>query len=334
MAISIQPVNDFQTVNSAALTPSPDLIAQLAQTNLANSPDTSVIVTLGNGEPATLIYNAKGVLIEVLFDLAPTPAAIAAVAAQAFAATTQTAGQSEVAGAFFNPPANLTQATAANDQLFAIAGMNTEANAENNLTQAAANTTALETTIAQGIAATATNTANPALISLQAANQEQVNALTNTTATNAAFEAELNALETQQTLLAATSNAAGANSITPATPAAATTLNITPASTTQNSIATAAQQALNATSNTTATVQPFNTIPTTATNENLLQDLLTQAANQALTTISSDPSYANSLTALLLSSGTARVRMVDETGTLLNTPEPVGPIRAVVPTRR
>lgn len=249
MAIFIQPVANFQPTSTAALTPSPDLIAQLAQTNLANSPNISVVVTLGNGEPAILIYNAHGMLQEVLFDFAPPPTTSGA-AAQAL----------------------------------------------------------------------------PALTSLEGSHQEHANAVTSIATANASPpgpEALLNTPETQQPQSTA---------VTP--PASAASLNITPAGTAQNNIAAAAQQAFNvAATSITVTAQAFSTIPTTAVNENLLQNLLAQAANQALTTISSDPSYANSLAALLLSSGTARIRIIDDTGTLLNTPEPVGPVRATTRAR-
>ncbi|GBG14637.1 TetR family transcriptional regulator [Novimethylophilus kurashikiensis] len=311
MAIVIQPVaNPAATAPTTPVTPAPDLIAQLAQTDLVAAPDTSVVVTLGTGEPATLIYNANGVIQQVLFDLAPTAAAIAS-AGQDLAA--QAAAINPVSTTTETPtltPANIgavlatltTQATAANETPVT----------SNNVV----NTTTNSPFVLPGVVGETVN--DLSLTVLQAANQDFAEALSQSISPlNEGFIA----LPDTATLLAE-------NTQIPAPP----TVNVTPAPTT----ATAAQLALNAaveaTTTTTATTaqQAFATIPTSVTTENLLQNLLVQATNQALTTISSDPSYANSLTALLLSSSTSRVRMVDETGALLTTPEPVGPITPVM----
>lgn len=317
MAIVIQPVaNPAATAPTTPVTPAPDLIAQLAQTDLVAAPDTSVVVTLGTGEPATLIYNANGVIQQVLFDLAPTAAAIASagqdLAAQA-AAINPVSTTNSVSTTTETPtltPANIgavlatltTQATAANETPVT----------SNNVV----NTTTNSPFVLPGVVGETVN--DLSLTVLQAANQDFAEALSQS----------ISPLNEGFIALPDTATLVAENTQIPAPP----TVNVTPAPTT----ATAAQLALNAaveaTTTTTATTaqQAFATIPTSVTTENLLQNLLVQATNQALTTISSDPSYANSLTALLLSSSTSRVRMVDETGALLTTPEPVGPITPVM----
>jgi hypothetical protein len=303
MAIVIQPVaNPTAAAPTSLLTPAPDLIAQLAQTDLVASPNTSVVVTLGTGEPATLIYNANGVIQQVLFDLAPTAAAIASV------------GQDLAAqAAVVNPVATITETTPlvpANIGAV-LATLNTQPGVANE-TPEVTSTTTNSPVVLPGVVGETVN--DLSLTVLQAANQDFAEALNQV----------LNPLNVGFIALPDTAPA-----LTENTPTVTTTLNVTPAPTT----ATAAQLALTAVVEAAATTatQPFATIPTATTTENLLQNLLLQAANQALTTISSDPSYANSLTALLLSSSAARVRMVDETGVLLTTPEPVGPITPVTP---
>ncbi len=69
--------------------------------------------------------------------------------------------------------------------------------------------------------------------------------------------------------------------------------------------------------------------PNATTANNLAQNLAAQLAIQTLNNIGSNPSYGNSLAGLLLGSGNPNTRLIDETGALLGTSEPVAPIQGV-----
>ena len=345
MAISFSSAKTVDALAPFVLPPATDNATTVEPLSANPQTDTSVVVTLGTGIQATFVYNANGVLKEVVFGppLASTlPAAQATPAANTAETTTAAplvavpttvanvataAIATEVVQAL--TPPTTTPAALPAEQITATTAVLAAA-----LTPATAPAIAPVATPVVAVAVTpAAATQNTPVNTLQ---QEALSALAVNTIPASANPALANALVIEQTLAIAqaTPNVAPpALQITPATtaaaPAAATTVPVP--TTAQGILVNAIQQENAANTQLLATPQPVT--PTTAAIDATLQDLFLQSANLAVTNITANPSYANSLAALILGSGNANIRLIDETGVLFPTSEPVLPIRGTAASR-